>query len=57
MEEPLPGSAVLNAPRHNYLYMCAKSDFSGYHDFSTDYDTHLAFARAYQQKLNELNIK
>lgn len=49
--------AVLNAPRHNYLYMCAKSDFSGYHDFSTDYDTHLAFARAYQQKLNELNIK
>lgn len=39
---------VLDAPKHNHLYMCARPDGSGYHDFTSDYSRHLANARKYR---------
>ena len=44
--------AVLNYEVHNYLYFCAKSDFSGYHSFSTTYTQHQLNARKYHDALN-----
>ena len=42
--------AVLNAPPHNYIYMCARPDGSGRHDFTADYSTHLRNAANYRKK-------
>lgn len=49
--------AVLNPARHNHLYMCAKEDFSGTHNFATTLSQHNANARRYQQALNRRGIK
>lgn len=49
--------AVLNAPEHKYLYMCAKSDFSGYHDFAETYDRHRINSARYHMALDRKGIR
>ena len=48
--------AVLNATQHKYIFMCAKEDFSGYHNFARTYPKHLINARKYQKALNRINV-
>ncbi|MBO4955974.1 MAG: endolytic transglycosylase MltG [Muribaculaceae bacterium] len=49
--------AILNSSPNPYLYMCAKEDFSGKHNFASDYPTHLANAARYQAELNRRGIR
>ncbi|HER08345.1 MAG TPA: endolytic transglycosylase MltG [Bacteroides sp.] len=47
---------VLNHEKHNYLFFCAKADFSGYHAFSRTLSQHNQHAREYQRALNRNRI-
>jgi UPF0755 protein len=48
--------AVLNKETHDFLFFCAREDFSGYHNFTKDFDQHLRNARIYQAALNKAGI-
>ena len=49
--------AVLNSPKTDYMYFVAKSDFSGYHTFSSNYTEHLQHAKEYQKALDDLILR
>lgn len=48
--------AILEAPASDDLYMCAREDFSGYHNFASNFEEHSRNARCYQQELNRRGI-
>ena len=43
--------AVLNYNQNNFLYMCAREDFSGFHNFATNLRAHNTNAARYQRAL------
>ena len=49
--------AVLNHMKHNYLYMCAKEDFSGRHNFAVTLAEHNRNANRYRAELNRRKIR
>lgn len=49
--------AVLNHDKNDYVYMCAKEDFSGTHNYAVSYSEHLCNAARYAQALNAKGIK
>jgi UPF0755 protein len=50
-------NSVLNFEKHDYMFFCARADFSGYHAFAKTYPEHLVNARKFQKELNRRNIK
>lgn len=48
--------AVLNHENHDYLYMCAKDDFSGYHNFAKTLRQHNINAAKYRRALSQRRI-
>ena len=48
--------AVLNYTPSDYLYMCAKDDLSGRHNFSATYDKQINYARQYREALDKRGI-
>jgi UPF0755 protein len=48
--------AVLNAQEHEYIYFCAREDFSGYHRFARTLGEHNRNARLYQNALNQRRV-
>ena len=48
---------ILNSEPNDYIYMCAKEDFSGRHNFAKDYAEHSANAMRYRKALDARGIK
>ena len=49
--------AVLNYKQSEYIYMCAKEDFSGHHNFARTLEQHNINAQKYQKALNKARVK
>ena len=54
--EPVYLEAVLKAENHGYIFMCAREDFSGYHNFAKTYRAHQRNAKRYQRELNKQRV-
>jgi UPF0755 protein len=48
--------AVLKGEKTDYLYFCAKADFSGSHSFAATAEEHFSNARKYRKALDSLGI-
>ncbi|MDQ2753900.1 MAG: endolytic transglycosylase MltG [Bacteroidota bacterium] len=46
--------AVLHAPQTDYFFFVARSDFNGYHHFSSNFAEHQQYAKLYQHALDSL---
>jgi UPF0755 protein len=49
--------AVLNAPKTNYMFFVANSNFSGTHIFTSDLSDHNKYADLYQKELDKRQVK
>ncbi|MGZ3777411.1 MAG: endolytic transglycosylase MltG, partial [Mucilaginibacter sp.] len=50
-------NSVLGYQKSDYLYMCAKADFSGYHAFASNITDHNNNARKWREALDARKIK
>jgi len=48
--------AVLNPEKHDFIFFCAKEDFSGFHNFAVTYAEHEQNSARYQRALNAQKI-
>jgi UPF0755 protein len=55
--DPRVIDAVLNYSQHDYIFMCAKPSYSGYHNFSSSNADHEKFKKMYTTWLNLEKIK
>ena len=56
LPDPRAMDAILNHKKHDYIFMCAKGDGSGFHRFAKTYKEHKKNARKYHQDLNAKGI-
>lgn len=53
MVEKATIDTILNSRTHTYLYMCAKPELNGLHNFARTYSEHLRNAALYHNRLNQ----
>lgn len=57
LPEPYVIDKVLDFEKHDYIFFCAKEDFSGYHNFAKTAAQHEQNARKYRDALDRQKIK
>ena len=55
--EPRVIDAVLDYERHEFMFMCAKPEYSGYHNFAKTNAQHDAYANQYRRWLDKEGIR